>query len=257
MIEIIKDLSKLATPCEPLEFLTNAGPTTEEGKEIIFKLLQVFDENPNIIAVAAPQIGINKRIFCIKFNNVIKTFINPIITKKSKFSIVPEVFSSMPGKEILICRPEEVSVVYYNDEFKYEDNKLLGMAARIFDQMAQLLDGVLPTELGFVSDIAEDGALTDLTEDEFNEAIELYKQFIAQKQAQYQDFVKSDSEIQKQYDHLKLTEAVINDRIKIVEPEIQLSKEQKKNIVVSTAASKNIQQNINRKAFINSKQKRR
>ena len=39
----------------------------------------------------------------------------------------------MPGKEI-IARPEEITVVYYTDDFKYEENKLVGPAAAIFDQ---------------------------------------------------------------------------------------------------------------------------
>jgi hypothetical protein len=29
----------------------------------------------------------------------------------------------MPGKEILITRPEELTVVYYTEDFKYEENK--------------------------------------------------------------------------------------------------------------------------------------
>ena len=48
----------------------------------------------------------------------------------------------MPGQEILITRPEEITIVYYNDEFKYEENKLLGAAARLFDQSAQLLESL-------------------------------------------------------------------------------------------------------------------
>jgi len=59
-----------------------------------------------------------------------------------------------PGKEFVIGRPEEITVVYYNEDFKYEDNKLMGYAAALFDQQYQLLEGVLPDELGLMSDIA-------------------------------------------------------------------------------------------------------
>ena len=51
----------------------------------------------------------------------------PIITKKKGVNIVIETCASMPGKEIVIGRPEEITVVYYSDEFNYEDNKLVGI----------------------------------------------------------------------------------------------------------------------------------
>jgi peptide deformylase len=41
-----------------------------------------MNENANILALAAPQIGHKVRIFGIRFNDTIKVFINPVITKK-------------------------------------------------------------------------------------------------------------------------------------------------------------------------------
>ena len=79
---IITDVEKLTQPAEPLEFLTEAGTRTEEGLEIINKIKNIMEKNTDILALSAPQIGINKRIFCLRFNDQIKTFINPIITKK-------------------------------------------------------------------------------------------------------------------------------------------------------------------------------
>ena len=48
-------------------------------REIISALKHTIEYN-NITALSAPAIGYNKRIFCIKFDTEIKTFINPIIT---------------------------------------------------------------------------------------------------------------------------------------------------------------------------------
>ena len=117
MESIITELEKLCQPAEPLTFLSESGAKTEEGLEIISKLkladdILSYDDlkkfktkvnaNDNLYALAAPQIGINKRIFCLRFNDQIKTFINPIITKKKGISIVVETCVSMPGKEIVI-----------------------------------------------------------------------------------------------------------------------------------------------------------
>lgn len=261
-MEIIYDLDKLRKPAKPLEFLTSNGPDTEEGQKIVDTLKRFLDENKDVVAIAAPQLDIDSRIFCIRFNDVIKTFINPIITKKAGNSIGVETFVSMPGKEILIQRPEEITVVYYTDEFKYEDNKLIGQAAKIFDQYAQLLDGVLPDDLGLVSDIEADGTIQDLTEEEFNEVKEYYLRYIEAKRQSLVDVVEADPELKKQYNSLRAAEEVINGRIKILEPEEEakqrraLSKAGKASAILEQRQTK-AAQTAERKAFLNRVSKRR
>lgn len=222
METIITDIEKLMQPAEPLAFLSESGAKTEEGLEIINKIKEVMEENSNILALSAPQIGINKRIFCLRFNDQIKAFINPIITKKKGLNITIETCVSMPGKEIVIGRPEEIAVVYYNEDFKYEDNKLLGIAASMFDQQAQILDGVLPCELGMVSDIETDGKIE---EEDLAEIIPFYKDtFLPNKLASLKSVIANDEEATKGFKHLKFTEDVINGRITVLEPEEETSK---------------------------------
>jgi peptide deformylase len=216
MKEIITDLEKLEV-AEPLEFISDIGIEREEGDQIIADLKEIMEANPEMITLSAPQIGYNKRIFCIRFNDIIKTFIDPVITKKTGSTLVIETCSMMPGKEILIARPEEITVVYYTDDFKYEENKLVGPAAAIFDQQVQLLDCVFPSELGLVSDIEEDGSLNDLTEEEFEELKEIYIQFIKIKAKQAEAEAVKNEELAKQYKQLKFTEDVINGRTLILE----------------------------------------
>lgn len=224
-MEIIYDMDVLAVPSEPLTFLTEQGAKTEEGKEIISKIKEVMSANMELLALSAPQIGINKRIFCLRFNDQIKTFINPIITKKKGLNIVIETCASMPGKEIVIGRPEEITVVYYNDEFKYEDNKLVGVAASMFDQQAQLLDGVLPSELGLVSDIEEDGKIEDT---DLAEIIPFYKDtFLPSKLAGLTQAIETNEDTSKAFSQLKFTEGVINGRITVIESEEETTKRAK------------------------------
>ena len=219
MVEIIKDIEKLTSVTKPLQFLTEQGVEKEEGLEIIGKIKEVMEADQTILALAAPQIGIDSRIFCIRFNDQIKTFINPIVTKKGKYEIKPETFVSMEGKEILITRPEELTVVYYTDEFKYEENKLLGAAARLFDQQCQLLDGVTPAELGLVSDVELDGSLADLSEEEIVQVTDIYKQFIKAKSSALQKEIEQDPELEKVYKQLKFTEKVITGEAMVISDE--------------------------------------
>jgi peptide deformylase len=233
METIITEIEKLTQPAEPLAFLTETGAQTEEGSEIVKKIKTVMEQDINLLALAAPQIGINKRIFCLRFNDQIKTFINPIITKKKGLNIIIETCASLPGKEIVIGRPEEITVVYYNEEFNYEDNKLLGVAACLFDQQAQILDGVLPCELGLVSDIELDGKIeeTDLVD-----IIPFYKEtFLPSKLSSLQTAIEADEEAAKDYKQLKFTEGVINGRIAVVESDESVKKRTKAKRVADKA----------------------
>lgn len=217
MKRIIKNVEKLKQAASPIVFWSEAGIDKAETAEIISQLKEVLEAHKDIVALAAPQIGIGKRIFALRFDNAIKFFVNPILTKKQKHSLGVETFASMPGKEIFASRPEEVSAVYYTEDFKYEDNKLLGQAARLFDQQCQLLDGVTPDEIGLVSDVKEDGPLADLTEDEWKELIEIYKQFVKAKSGSLESAIQEDEDYAEQYKSLKFTEAVINGRAAIVD----------------------------------------
>lgn len=132
----------------------------------------------------------------------------------------------MPGKEILISRPNDLTLVYYNDNFKYEDNKLTGIAARLFDQAYQFLDGISPAVLGLVSDIKEDGSLYDLNEEELKELVEVYKKYIAVKSASLNSSIDSDETLQKEYKQLQFMESVINGKTKVVESDAEFEQRQ-------------------------------
>ena len=254
MESIIIDAEKLSIPSEPLTFLSESGAQTEEGNEIINKIKEVMEANPELLALAAPQIGVNKRIFCLRFSDQIKTFINPIITKKKGLNIVIETCASMPGKEIVIGRPEEITVVYYNDEFKYEDNKLMGVGASLFDQQAQILDGILPSELGLISDIEEDGKIEEA---DLTEIIPFYKDtFLPSKLGGLKQAIDSDEEASKTFNQLKFTEGVINGRIAVVESEEESAKRAKakkaaNKAIRSANASEKVIQKAEFKSFVN------
>jgi ribosomal protein L36 len=70
--------------------------------------------------------------------------------------------------------------------------------------------------LGLVSDIEQDGSLSELTEDEFKQVIEVYKQFIKTKMAALEKTIETDEELLKEYRSLKFTESVINGKAAVV-----------------------------------------
>ena len=219
-MEILTNFDNLV-PSEPIKFITKDGYDRTEIDKVVAGLKETMEANPEMVALAAPAIGMNTRAFCIRFNNTVKTFINPVITKKSGVKVILETCDLLPGKEIVIGRPEEITVVYYTDELKYEENKLLGTAAAIFDQQEQLLNGILPSELGLVSDIETDGAIT---EEDWPAVFEFYtKTFLPAKLEAVKELIGTDEESAKAYKELAFTEGVINGRIKVVESEAETS----------------------------------
>lgn len=255
-MELITDIEQLKSAAEPLEFLTEKGVEKEEGEEIIGKLKAFLENDRTAVAVTAPQLGINKRIFCMRFKDSVKTFINPVITKKSNYNIQPETCSSMPGKEILICRPDEITVVYYTDGFQYEENKLLGIAARVFDQNAQLLDGVTPDVMGVVTDIDEDGSLWDASEEEMAQLVDMYKKIMAARSAEMQKAIGADESLSKQYQNLRFTEKVINGEANVVGKSPSVKAQAKAALAIRAAdQSQKLAQRAQRMRFVNKKRK--
>lgn len=254
MENLIIDLENLRTPSEPLTFISKSGADTTEGAEIISKLKAYMEQDTTMLALAAPQIAINKRIFCLRFNDQIKTFINPIITKKKGLKITLETSSTLPGKEIIIGRPEEISVVYYNDDFKYEDNKLIGVAAATFDQQVQLLDGILPDDLGLISDVAVDGPIED---SDLPEIITFYKDtFLPSKLETLNKAISTDKDSSKNFNQLKFTEDVINGRSLVIENPAEENKRARakkvaKRALASCRAAEKATQKKEFNAFIN------
>ncbi len=250
MKEIITDVEKLREAAKPVKLVDDKGNVNKAAvDEIINSLKEVLETTPNLLALSAPQIGVDARIIGIKFNDSIRFFVNPVITKKLKYTVQGETFASMPGKEILVARPDEISVVYYTAELKYEDNKLLGAAARLFDQQAQLLDGAIPSDLGLVSDIEEDGSLAELTEEEFKQVIEIYKQFVKSKVATLEKNINEDAELAKQYRQFKFTESVITGHAALVGADKETSDAYKKaqaGAAISLKKNDDIQKQVNR-----------
>lgn len=246
---IIKDIEQLRTPSEPLKFITDKGMKKEEGQEIIKQLHEEMNKDKNLISLAAPQIGIKKRIFCIRFNDTIKTFIDPVVHKKSGMVISPETFLELEGKEILIGRPQEITAVYYNADFKYENNKFVDAAAKVFDQNMQLLDGVLPDVLGLVSDVKTVGSLSDLTSEDIDKLIEFYKNYIQLKLKA----ISVSPDVEDEYRKLNFTEDVINGRTQVVVDDPAFNKKQAE----ISRRNKKVQNDSKLKAMVNRGGRRR
>ena len=135
--------------------VTKMTPRTEELIEDIIETMY----EANGVGLAAPQVGVLKRIVVIDVGEGPIVMINPVILETSGSQTGDEGCLSVPGKAGQVTRPNYVRASFLNedmDECIIEGEELL---ARAICHEVEHLDGHLYTE-------KVEGALHDVTYDE-------------------------------------------------------------------------------------------
>ena len=128
----------------------NIEESFSEAREIAEKLQKTVDIIGPAAGLAAPQIGINKRVFIYTIDkNKMEVAVNPKILEKSvdHKSRWEACFSSVQenGKSYatLVSRPTSIVVEYYNIEGKKVRKILNNFATTVFQHETDHLDGVI------------------------------------------------------------------------------------------------------------------
>ncbi len=153
-IRIMGD-EKLEKVCRPVTEMT---PRT---KELIRDMLDtLYDANG--VGLAAPQVGILRRIVVIDIGDGPLVLINPVILESSGEQTGQEGCLSLPGQAGIVTRPNYVKIKALNEdmeEFELEGTELL---ARAICHECDHLDGIM-----YVRHV--EGELFEVTADEDEE----------------------------------------------------------------------------------------
>lgn len=96
------------------------------------------------VGLAAPQIGIPKSVFIVKYDKFKKVFINPSIDRYSSRTISHfEACLSVPGIYESVRRPTDITVSYYDEQWNMLSEDYGGMISRIIQHEYDHLDGIL------------------------------------------------------------------------------------------------------------------
>jgi len=115
----------------------------EEIRNLAREMVEIMVKEDGI-GLAAPQLGILKRIIVVMTENGPEVFINPVIVKKSKESeTMEEGCLCFPGVFLKIKRVKKVEVEVLNLQGEKIRMKTEGLVARIFQHEADHLDGIL------------------------------------------------------------------------------------------------------------------
>lgn len=118
----------------------------ERTKELIDDMLETMYEADGV-GLAAPQVGVLKRIVVIDVGEGPIVLVNPVITETSGEQTGTEGCLSVPGKAGTVTRPNYAKVVAYDEnmeQFELEGTELL---ARAICHECDHLDGKLYVDL--------------------------------------------------------------------------------------------------------------
>ena len=119
---------------------------TDRNKELISDMFETMYE-ANGVGLAAPQVGVLKRIFVIDTTGEDPlVFINPEITEASGTQTGYEGCLSLPGKTGTVTRPEKVKAKALDIDMKPFEIEAEGLLARAICHEFDHLEGHLYTE---------------------------------------------------------------------------------------------------------------
>lgn len=143
--KIIDDYDKLSNRAEEIDVFENQKQILDITKSI----KDILDADRTLSGLTATQIGHNIRLFCIRFKEGVRTFINPMITKMEKCSVLNrEKDPSIKGMEFLVPRSAKIRVNYQTTTGLAQDTIFQDDIAFIFQHLTQLLDGCLICDIG-------------------------------------------------------------------------------------------------------------
>ncbi|MDB9776262.1 peptide deformylase [Alphaproteobacteria bacterium] len=132
----------LKKTCDPLEQVDS------HHQKLIKEMFETMYE-ANGVGLAAPQVGINKRIFVIdagareEIKNPI-AMINPILTNIKKMtSIYEEGCLSFPGHYAELERPDEITVEYLDENNKKQKLISNNFTSRVIQHELDHINGIL------------------------------------------------------------------------------------------------------------------
>lgn len=120
-----------------------------EVTDINNKIIQLLDDMKQTLAeadgvgLAAPQVGVLRRIFIVSYEDYYYECINPVILSKSGEQVGVEGCLSVKGKSGDVVRPEKIKIKFSDRKGSQQIVKAEGFLARIFCHEYDHLDGII------------------------------------------------------------------------------------------------------------------
>lgn len=125
----------------------------KEVKEVNSSIVRLLDNmvetmiDADGVGLAAPQIGVGKRVIVVKVGEVLVELVNPVILEKEGEAVAEEGCLSVPDVTGDVVRAAKVHVQGLNREGKLVDIQAEKLLARALQHEIDHLDGILFVDL--------------------------------------------------------------------------------------------------------------
>lgn len=122
---------------------------SREVKQITPHILTLLDDMRETLIIedggglAAPQVGVKRRIAVVSYDGAYYELINPKILSEAGETVEEEGCLSLPDVWAPVARPETVTVGYTDRDGQTREIEASGLLARVFCHEIDHLDGVL------------------------------------------------------------------------------------------------------------------
>ena len=166
----------------------------EKVSSILTELKDELENNKDLLALAAPQLGHNVRIMALKFEDKIEFILNPLIVHRSDLKINREKNIQCGDTEYLIPRFEKVEVIYMLSSGFPKQIEFTGLAAQLFQQMNDILEGLQLSDYGLPIDADFD----ELSEEDKESIVKTYLDSLQDLQVKLEEDVNNDDRLREQ-----------------------------------------------------------
>lgn len=136
-IQLLKENDQiLRQVSEPWDFTTDGDPT-----ELVKSMTKIMFEN-NGIGLAAPQVGVMKRLFIMGNSDKLFVCINPTLISGGEFARDLEGCLSFPDLWLHVSRYKQIKATCQDMLGNVVETTLEGLIARVYQHELDHLDGV-------------------------------------------------------------------------------------------------------------------
>jgi len=121
------------------------GRITDDLRRLIEQMILTMREAKGV-GLAAPQVGVGKRVFVVEVKQRIQVFIDPEVVKKEGAEVDVEGCLSIPGTVAELPRAHWVEVKAKNRKGRGVRLRAEGLLARVIQHEIDHLDGILITD---------------------------------------------------------------------------------------------------------------
>lgn len=204
---ILENLDNLERANEVLDLKKEADTVSK----VLVELKNELDSNEELVALSAPQLGYNLRIFALKFSDEIRFFINPLYVKREDLQVSKEHWGK---KNYLIPRFKKVEIIYMRENGVLAQLTFTEYTSCLIQQMIDILEGLQVSDYGLKLDKDFDSA----SEEEQTQIVDMYLESLCEIKGILREEIENDPTLHDRQKTLDFLTSVAKGETKIARP---------------------------------------